>query len=369
MMTKTAAGMKALALAFPSTERTPGYFRSRYPEMIATAEQQSLAKVWEAQKDGPPKHAFDAEMQRFVGDPFRGTTRRRVVAPGETALSLELKAATDALEAARLRPDDIDLMIVHSFLPDQIGVGNSAFLSGALGLKGAAWNLETACTSSVVGFQTACALVTAGQYKNVLVVVSCTYSRAADETDSISWFLGDGAAAFVVSAAPEGQGLLGAKIVNTSVTCGTFYYDLVNDPKVGPKVRMLAHARTGTVLRDTAQPFLEECCAGALSAAGVSLGDIDYFIVNTPTAWFADFAARALGVERSRVEDTHQLYANIGPVLTPTNLFYAAHAGRIKPGDLVLMYAIGSVSSAGAAVMRWGDVALGPPPAPPTIIQ
>jgi 3-oxoacyl-[acyl-carrier-protein] synthase-3 len=367
---KTSAGIRSLAVSFPRTERTPQFWRSRYPELVATAEQQSLAKVWaSAEKGEPSKHAFDAEMERFLGDPFRGTARRRVLAPGETALSLELRAAKDAMAAAGVGPDDIDLMIVHSFLPDQIGVGNSAFLSGALGLRGAAWNLETACTSSVVAFQTACALVSAGQYKNVLCVVSCTYSRAADEADTISWFLGDGAAAFLVSAAPEGQGLLGAKIVNTAVTCGTFYYDLVNDPAKGPVVRMLATPKTGKVLRDTAEPFLIECCEGALKTAGVTKGDIDYFIFNTPTAWFADFCARALSIDRARIENTHDLYANIGPVLTPANLFHAARGGRIKPGDLVLMYAIGSVSSAGAAVMRWGDAALGPEPAPPEIIE
>jgi 3-oxoacyl-[acyl-carrier-protein] synthase-3 len=365
------AGVRSLAVSFPRTERTKEYWRKKYPEMIATAEQQTLAKVWDsAATKGTPANAFDAEMAAFVGDPFRGTNRRRVLAPGETALSIELRAAEAALEAASMSAGDVDLMIVHSFLADQIGVGNAAFLSGALGLRGAAWNLETACTSTVVALQTACALVRAGEYKNVLCVVSCTYSRAADEDDSVSWFLGDGAAAFVVSEAPEGQGLLGVKVVNTAVTCGTFYYDLVNEPaERGPRVRMLATPKTGKVLRDTAEPFLIECCEGALAAAGVTLKDIDYFCVNTPTAWFASFVARALGVDRARIEDSHQLYANIGPVLTPVNLHQAAHAGRVKPGSLVLMYAIGSVSSAGAAVVRWGDVALGPMPEAPEVID
>lgn len=365
MQALRAAGMRALAVGFPRTERTSEYWRRRHPEMIATAEQQTLARVWDSAATTAPTHAFDAEMAPFVKDPFRGTNRRRVLAPGETALSIELEAARAALLAAKMSPADIDLMIVHSFLPDQIGVGNSAFLAGALGYRGAAWNLETACTSSVVGFQTACAMVRAGEYRNVLVVASCTYSRTAEASDSLSWFLGDGAAAFVVGEVPSGQGLLAAKVVNTSVTCGTFYYDLVSRPDAGPKVRMMATPRTGQVLRDTAQPFLLECCEGALQAAGVRLCDVDHVIVNTPTAWFADFAARALGVDRERVSDTHGLYANIGPVLTPVNLHHSAHAGRIKPGDLVLMYAIGSVSSAGAVVMRWGDVALGPMPEPP----
>ncbi len=362
--------MRSLAVSFPATERTKHYWRGKYPEIVATAEQQSLAKVWDKNAAaGRDVQAFDAEMAHFVGDPFRGTDRRRVLLPGETALSIELKAAEQALSAAKMNPADIDLMIVHSFLADQPGVGNAAFLSGALGFHGAAWNLETACTSTVVAYQTACALVKAGEYKNVLVVVSCTYSRAADDRDSLSWFLGDGAAAFVVSRVGEGEGLLGAKIVNTAVTCGTFYYDLDNDPERGLRIRMLATPKTGKVLRDTAEPFLVECCDGALKAAGVAKSDIDFFVVNTPTAWFANFAARVLGVDRIRVYDSHQRYANIGPVLTPANLHHAATEGLIKPGNLVLMYAIGSVSSAGAAVMRWGDVALGPMPEAPGLVQ
>lgn len=362
--------MRSLSVSFPSTERSKHYWREKYPGIVATAEQQSLAKVWDKNAaKGQNPQAFDAEMADFVGDPFRGTDRRRVLMPGESALSIELKAAEQALSAAKMKPADIDLMIVHSFLPDQPGVGNAAFLAGALGLKGAAWNLETACTSTVVAYQTACALVRAGEYKNVLVVVSCTYSRAADERDSLSWFLGDGAAAFVVSAVAEHEGLLGAKIVNTSITCGTFYYDLDNDPEYGLRIRMLATPKTGKVLRDTAEPFLVECCEGALRTAGVQKSDIDFFAVNTPTAWFANFAARVLGVDRKRVYDSHQLYANIGPVLTPVNLHHAASEGLIRPGSLVLIYAIGSVSSAGAAVIRWGDVALGPMPEAPGLVQ
>lgn len=362
--------MRSLSVSFPATERTADHWRNKYPEAVATAEQQSLAKVWDKNAvKGQNIQAFDAEMAHFVGDPFRGTNRRRVLAPGETALSIELRAAEQALAAANMKPDDVDLMIVHSFLPDQPGIGNAAFLSGALGFRGAAWNLETACTSTVVAFQTACALVRAGEYKHVLVVVSCTYSRAADDRDSLSWFLGDGAAAFVVGPVPAGEGCLGAKVVNTSVTCGTFYYDLDNDPERGLRIRMLATPKTGKVLRDTAEPFLLECCEGALAAAGVQKSDIDFFVVNTPTAWFANFAARALGVDRKRVYDSHQLYANMGPALTPVNLHHAAHEGLIRPGNLVLMYAIGSVSSAGAAVVRWGDVALGPMPPPPILVQ
>jgi 3-oxoacyl-[acyl-carrier-protein] synthase-3 len=91
----------------------------------------------------------------------------------------------------------------------------------------------------------------------------------------------------------------------------------------------------------------------------VKVDEIDCFVFNTPTAWYADFCSAALGVPRARAVDTYPEYANIGPALLPANLYRAAASGQLRPGDLVLLYTVGSVSSAGALVMRWGEVALG----------
>jgi 3-oxoacyl-[acyl-carrier-protein] synthase-3 len=108
--------------------------------------------------------------------------------------------------------------------------------------------------------------------------------------------------------------------------------------------------------------LLRTCSEGALRGAGLTLKDVDFFVFNTPTAWYGAFAARTLDVDPSRTVDTYPLYANIGPALMPVNLYTAAQAGRIKPGDNVLVYTIGSVSTASCALVRWGDVKLGPKP-------
>jgi len=91
----------------------------------------------------------------------------------------------------------------------------------------------------------------------------------------------------------------------------------------------------------------------------VKLSEIDFFVFNTPTAWYGEFCRRSLGIPEERSVDTYPEFANVGPALLPVNLYRAAQSGRLRPGDLVLVYTIGSVSSAGALVMRWGDVALG----------
>jgi 3-oxoacyl-[acyl-carrier-protein] synthase III len=357
---KIHAGIKSVAASLPRGVRTNDYYRDRYPESVAAIAEKSLGKLW---AKGAQADAFSTEMAPYLDDPFRGSVERRILAPGETALSLELAAARDALAAANMSAGDVDLVIVSSFQPDQLGVGNAAFLARELGVARPAWNLESACASSLVALHTACALVESGRYRNVLVVASCAYSRSADEADSVSWFLGDGAGAFVVGQVKERSGLLGMHTLPTTETCDTFYYRLDADPGAAPRMVMKCTPSSGRILHETAERHLVTCCAGAASAAGVKLADIDFLVCNTPTAWFAAFAARALQIDPKRTISSFAKTGNIGCALLPVNLHAAASTGRLKVGDLVLLYSMGSVATASAAVLRWDGAAFGPTPA------
>ncbi len=354
------AGFRSLAVHFPSRVVDNAHWLRRHPRMVEEAETSALAKVW-TNAEGEAL-LFDRKMAPYLSDPFRGAKERRWLKDGETSLSLEIVAAACALEAALLEAKDVDLLLVSSFFPDQIDVGNAAFLARELGVAGAAWNVESACTSALVSFQTACALIDAGQFRRVLVVSSCSYSRLAPETDSLSWANGDGACAFVVEEVDRGAGFLGGKIVNTSATCGAIT-STVQIEEGRPVIRMRADKGASKLLRETAEPLLRTCVEGALSRAGVRIGDIAFFAFNAPTAWYADFCATALGIDKARTVNTHPLFANTGPVLTLTNLFYGAHRRKVRRGDLVLAYGVGNTSNATAVVVRWGDVGLGPLPA------
>jgi 3-oxoacyl-[acyl-carrier-protein] synthase-3 len=193
-----------------------------YPRRVVTNEDIRCGRHWSSRKRrarawpvsgrasarAPRSWALGPAMEPHLHDPFRGAVERRHLAPGESSLSLELVAAREAIARCGLEPRDIDLVIGTSFLPDQIGVGNATFLCKHLGLRAAAWNLESACSGSLVAFQTACALVQAGKFQKILVVTSCAYSRYSDVEDTFGWFSGDGSAAFVVGEVPAGEGLL-----------------------------------------------------------------------------------------------------------------------------------------------------------------
>jgi len=123
-----------------------------------------------------------------------------------------------------------------------------------------------------------------------------------------------------------------------------------------------ANSLANRMARDTAEPYLRQCVAGALDRANLALRDIDFFVFNTPTAWYAAGCARVLGIGADRYTSVYPRYANIGAALMPATLLHAAHEGRVKAGDRVLLYSVGSTSTAAAAVLRWGDVALAPLP-------
>jgi 3-oxoacyl-[acyl-carrier-protein] synthase-3 len=352
-------GIRSIAVNFPSVVRTNDYWRKNYPDLVATAEQKSLSKVF-SPGDSIPTNEFELKMSPYLKDPFRGTVERRILGPGESSLTLEYGAARDALAAAKLSPEEVDLMIVASLWPENILPGNAAFLAAQLDLRGAAWNLDSTCSNAVVALQNATALVRTGEYRNVLVVVSCTYSRFTDENDTLSWFFGDGAGAFVVGALKQNQGIISTKIVNTCATCDTFYNEFTTDAEGNVRMLIRAGKHTNKVLSETAVNYLRECCLGAIAAAGVTLEQIQFFAFNTPTAWYSSLCTEALGIQQERTINLYPQYANIGPMLPIANLYHGAQLGKIHENDLVLVYSIGSVSNAAATVMRWGNVALSP---------
>lgn len=354
-------GICSLALSFPSAILTNDYYRQKYPQLVSQSEQKSLAKLFSL-ADSTPSNEFDQEMMPYLQDPFRGAVERRILAPGESSLTLEYRAARDALEAANFFIEDIDLAIITSFGTEEVVAGNAAFLVNQLGLYCPAWNLNSMCSSGIVALQTASTLVRAKEYRNILVVTSCAYSRLLDQRDTLSWITGDGAAAFVVSELKANQGIIGSKIVHSAETCGTFHSEIAEDSQGNLRLFMKTGKGANRAISNTAADFVLRCCEGAATAANVAIDQIDFFIFNTPTAWFTKFGARILGINPERTINLYPQYGNIGPVLPLANLYHAALSGKIHENDLVLVYSFGASANATATVMRWGNVALGPAP-------
>ncbi|NJL10757.1 MAG: 3-oxoacyl-ACP synthase [Calothrix sp. SM1_7_51] len=359
-------GIRSLSVSFPSIIRTNKYWQEKYPNLFAQVKPRKK-RVSRSLNSNNENNSYDIWSQAvtpYLSDPFRGNMERRVLATEESSLILEFRAATDALEVAQMSLDEVELMIVTSLFPEHIGPGNASYLAQKLKLQCPAWNLESTCSSALVALQNAQALVQNGTYRNVLVVVSHIGSNTVDEEDTLSWSMGDAAGAFLVGSLKPTQGILGTKVVNTAVSCGAYSHQLVVDAGAKPKIC----TRTGdnaNILAETAVDFVRTCTYGALEAAGVTLEDINFFVFNTPTAWYLDVCVKGLEIDPERVINIYPRYANIGPVYPIANLYHAVESGKINSDDLVLVYTNGAGSTAVAMVMRWGDVSIGQAPSPP----
>ncbi|MFD5558634.1 3-oxoacyl-ACP synthase III family protein [Streptomyces sp. NPDC127068] len=360
----TSVGMLSLATYLPRGLRSNAWWGPSRTESAWRGGRTGTARI---------RNVFDAAMHAYSDDPFFGSVERRVATLGETSVTMGVRAARQALAAAGIEASEVDALVSVSMFPDRVGAGDGGYLANELGTAGGAFNIEATCSGSLSALLTACALVRSGIKKRVLVVATSMLSRAIDADDVAARLCGDAAAAFVVGEVDEGYGLLGAHTLHTGETCGTWLMDTVEDPSGttagGRRIRLRVDPTITHVLRHTAEPYLIRASDGALRAAGASRDDVAAFVVNTPTAWHADFSARALGVTPDKVVDTFPHVANIGPALMPFNAHTAASRGRITTGDLVVLYTFGGQAEAGAAVFRWSTTALAPEPEPATVID
>ncbi|OWY64819.1 3-oxoacyl-ACP synthase [cyanobacterium TDX16] len=363
-------GIRSIAVKFPRIVRTNDYWREKFPELVdrASPKRVRLERPAAFSTDASSIEIWSQEVKPYLADPFRGNVERRVLDLDESSLTLECSAAREAIAAAKLAIEEVDLAIACSLCSDRIAPGSAADLVRELELSCPAWNLESTCSSALVALQNAWALVQTGLYRHVLVVVSYIGSHSVDEEDTLSWSVGDGAGAFVVSALKPNQGILGTKIVPTAATCGAYLHEIAIDTQGKPWIRTKT-GKDASLLAETAVDFVRTCCHGAVAAAGVTLEQIDFFAFNTPTAWYANVCTRALGIEPERTINLYSRYANIGAVLPVANLYHAALEGKIRENDLVLVYTNGAGATAAAIVMRWGAVVLGAAPIPPTPLE
>ncbi|PHM48178.1 3-oxoacyl-ACP synthase III family protein [Xenorhabdus miraniensis] len=366
------AGIQAIAVYLPDGVRTNNWWGGETPSPQKSKPSETASTSTSSHKHRKVNH-YDAAMDRYLDDPFFGSIERRVVTHGEGSVALGVEAGRRVLDAAGISPTEVDCLIAVSMFPDRIGSGDAGYLAQALGTGGGAFNVEATCGGSMSGLLTACALVQAGLKEQVLVVTTSRLSRAIEADDVTLRLCGDASAAFLVGPVEDGFGLLGAESLHTGETCGTWLLDAVEDTSgttpAGQKIRLRVDPSISHVLRATAEPYLLNTAKGALKKAGLELKDIDFVVVNTPTAWHAEFSANALGIEPDRVVNTFPQVANIGPVLMPFNAYTAAADGRIKPGDTVLLYGFGGQAEASAAVFRWPHVVLALPPKEASVVN
>jgi 3-oxoacyl-[acyl-carrier-protein] synthase III len=285
-----------------------------------------------------------------------GIRRRHIAADGETTSMLATKAARAALAQAGVEASTIDLVIVATATPDYTFPASATQVQAALGItQGAAFDLQAVCSGFVFALATADKFLVSGSHKRALVIGAETFSRILDWQDRTTCVLfGDGAGAVVLEARPgdgsiADRGVLSSHLRSDGRHLEKLYVD------GGPSATATTgHLRMeGKEVFRYAVNFLADVVEQAFAATGVTADEVDWFVPHQANRRIIDATARKLGVDPAKVVVTVSEHGNTSAASIPLALSTACADGRIKPGQLVLIEAMGGGFTWGAALIRW----------------
>lgn len=286
-----------------------------------------------------------------------GIEARRFADPaaGETTTSLAIAAGRAALERAGFRPESVDLIIVATTTPDMVFPSTAAHVQAALGCTGcAAFDVQAVCAGFIYALNAADAMLRAGPYRRALVIGSEVMSRIIDFNDRSTCVLfGDGAGAVAMESS-DAPGILAARM----------YADGRHDEKVlGLTARLEGGVVAGSpyLSMDGRQVFklaVEGLVASAEEVsrlAGVSPADVKLFVPHQANLRIMTMVARRLGISDEAMVRTVGEHGNTSAASVPLALDAAVRAGRVAPGDLVLLQAVGAGMAWGSAILKWRE--------------
>lgn len=284
-----------------------------------------------------------------------GIRTRHIAADGETTATLATQAARRALEAAGLPAQDIGLIVLATATPDQTFPATATIVQAALGIDDCiAFDVAAVCSGFLYALSVADSMLRGGGAKHAIVIGAETFSRILDWEDRGTCVLfGDGAGAVVLSAEdqPEqgGAGILATKLHADGRHNQLLYVD--GGPSttgtVG-KLRMKGQEVFRHAVVNLAQVMRE-----VLGEAGLTAEEVDWVVPHQANRRILDATARKLGLPAEKVIVTVDQHANTSAASVPLALDVAVRDGRIKPGDLLVLEAMGGGFTWGAAALRY----------------
>ncbi len=303
-----------------------------------------------------------------------GIEERRFAEPGLGTADLALPAAQMALEAAKLRPHDLDMIVLATLSPEHAFPGSGVYLQQKLGLCDGpdakfvpALDVRNQCSGFLYGLATGTSMVKSGGARHVLVVGAETHSAALDFSTrgrTVSSLFGDGAGAVVVSATDEDRGVrswhLGADGRHADVLSQKVW-DIRKRPfipldehgigQVAPEyiwAKMEGKLVFKNAVERMMQVLMEACIKN-----GITGQDIDLFVFHQANLRINQFLAQHLGIPDEKLVHNIQRYGNTTAATIPILLAESERNGKLKRGMKVALVAFGSGFTWGAAIIDW----------------
>jgi 3-oxoacyl-[acyl-carrier-protein] synthase-3 len=280
-----------------------------------------------------------------------GIRARHFAADGVFSSDLALEAAKNALSAAGITAQDIDLIIVATSTPDMVFPSTACIVQNKLGAAGgAAFDLQAVCCGFVYALSVADSMIKTGAASKALVIGAEVFSRILDFTDRTTCVLfGDGA---------------GAVVLEASDTPGILASDLHADGKHVGLLCVPGHVSGGKILGDPllkmdgqavfklAVGVLEDAARAALAKADLTAADIDWLVPHQANIRIMQSTARKLKLPMDKVVVTVDQHGNTSAASIPLALDTAVRAGQVKPGQTLMLEGVGGGFTWGAVVLK-----------------
>ena len=295
--------------------------------------------------DLPEKVLTNADLARMVDTSDEWITERSGISSRHvdgTVTEMSTVAGRAALAMAGVPPNQVDLLLLATSTSDQMIPASSSVVQDNLGLSCGAVDLNAACSGFVYGLVTAMQFVEGGM-ERVLLIGSDALSRFTNWEDRTTCVLfGDGAGAVVIERNGSQPSLLGWDLMSDGSAADLLYCE--HDDKI------VMH---GQEVFRKAVLAMEKAATTAMERAGTSIDDIALVVPHQANIRIIDTALKRLGIPREKAALVLQRTGNTSAASIPLALVDALDAGRVAPGDLLLLVGFGAGMTSAAAVLRW----------------
>jgi 3-oxoacyl-[acyl-carrier-protein] synthase-3 len=283
-----------------------------------------------------------------------GIKSRRIAGPNESAASMAEIAARQAIDAAQINPEEIDIIIVATGTPDRIYPSTGCLLQRRLGIKNCvAFDVQAACSGSIFALSIADQYIKSGAAKKVLIVGSEICSRIVDWSDRGTCILfGDGAGAVLLGVSDE------TGILSTHIHSDGEYEDLLYCPNPQVATDTNKHeagyiSMRGNEVFKVAVNTLGRIVDETLDANNMDKFDIDWLVPHQANIRIIVATAKKLKMSMDQVVVTLENQGNTSSASVLIAFNEAVRDGRIKRGQVILLEAFGAGFTWGSALIKY----------------
>lgn len=290
-----------------------------------------------------------------------GIRERRIAEPHEATSDLAQKASLEALEAAGMTPENLDLIILATITPDTCCPAAANWLQAKLGAKNAvSFDITAACTGFIFALSIAEQYIKNDRYDNALIVGAEVLSRTLDWTDRRSCILwGDAAGAAVLSRSDKGAEVLSTHIHsdgsggrNLLLPGGGSSTTPISQESVGKGLHNLKMIDANRTFKVAVKHFAE-ACEEAVAYNGFNISDVDLIIPHQANVRILNAFAERLKFPTEKVFINLDKYGNSSAATVPVALDQAVRSGRIQPGHKIVLTAFGGGLTWGSSLVLW----------------